>query len=83
MYTIELTEDDCKDINFVGHRYCWSSELQNKFVRPGTNKFREIDAWDIKFAFESDTEGGHSMFPMLDSNSELYSKLLKFYCSIV
>jgi hypothetical protein len=82
MYHLHLTESEMKDICFVGYRYGWSNSLA-KHCNIGDNDLSELVAWEIREAFDSDTEGNHSMFPMLDSNSELYEKLLKFWESIV
>lgn len=81
MYTLTLTKEEADDIHFVGHRYCWSNALS--WVAEGENEFTEAEAWEVRDAFDADTEGGHSMFPMLDSRSELCKKLLKFYEEIV
>lgn len=43
----------------------------------------EYLAWELAEAFEADTEGGHSPFPMLDPRSELYAKLTRFWDSII
>lgn len=43
----------------------------------------EHTAWELKEAFESDTEGGHSMFPMLQTPSALSVKLYEFLDRIV
>ncbi len=90
MYTLTLDEQDRETISFVGHRYCWSEKLsrmsyfgdekENGFV---VFSFPENIAWEIKEAFENDTEGGHSFFPMLDHRSDLARKLFAFMDSIV
>ena len=80
-YELNLTSDDIKTIAFVGDRYSWSAILSK--YSEGENDIPEHEAWEIKDAFEEDMEGGHSIFPMLDPDSELYDKLLKFYNSIV
>ena len=81
MYKLNLTAEDCETIAFVGNRYCWSDSLY--YLNEGENEILEHEAWEIKEAFDEDTEGGHSMFPMLDHSSELCEKLLKFYEEIV
>lgn len=43
----------------------------------------EPEAWELRDAFDEDTEGGHSYFPLLDPRSELYGKLLAFVEAIV
>lgn len=81
MYRLELTTEDVRDIRFVGDRYFWSLVLLG--FDAGTHEFSEQEAWAIQSSFEADTEGGHSMFPMLDPNSELAAKLYAFLDSIV
>jgi len=66
MYKLDLTENDIKTISFVGHRYAWSDALKN--MQQGANEIPEHEAWEITRAFEDDTEGGHSPFPMLAGN---------------
>ena len=80
-YTIELSEDDVRTIAFVGSRYAWSEALLALEV--GRNELTEPEAWGIAEAFDSDAEGGHSMFPMLDLHSALAEKLAAFRNSIV
>jgi len=80
-YTLTLTEEEVGTIAFVGGRYAWSASLLA--LLPGENQLTEPEAWSIKEAFESDTEGGHQPFPMLDSRSDLLAKLMTFWNSIV
>lgn len=80
-YKLNLTHDDIRTIAFVGHRYNWSDALWR--YSDGEHDIPEPEAWAIREAFEADTEGGHSPFPMLDPRSELASKLLRFWDSIV
>ena len=80
-YTITLTEQDVGTIAFVGFRYGWSDALRG--LEAGDNILAEHEAWNIRDAIESDTEGGHSYFPMLDGRCELADKLYAFLESIV
>ncbi len=80
-HRLVLTEADVGTIAFVGDRYSWSAALLALDV--GENELTEPEAWRIKEAFESDMEGGHSPFPMLDERSELYGKLVAFWDRIV
>ena len=82
MYKLELTDSEMRDICFVGYRYAWSDAL-SKHCQVGVNEIPEHIAWEIMEAFESDMEGGHSPFPMLDGRSELAEKLNKFWEEIV
>jgi hypothetical protein len=81
MYTLTLTTENIDTIGFVGNRYAWSDAL--KTMEVGANEIAEHEAWDIKESFESDTEGGHSFFPMLDHQSDLAEKLFTFLDAIV
>lgn len=80
-YVLELTDADVRDIAFVGARYAWAEALLGLEV--GQNELTEPEAWRIKEAIESDMEGGHAAFPMLDPCSDLYEKLQRFWGSIV
>lgn len=81
MYKLELSAGDVKTIAFVGYRYGWSDSLGS--LAEGVNTLAEHEAWEIAEACESDTEGGHSYFPMLDPNSDLAGKLSTLLESIV
>ena len=77
---LTLTEEDVDTIAFVGGRYGWSDALDTYDV--GDNDIPEHEAWEIRDAIDSDMEGGHNAFPMLDTRSELAGKLTDFYQSI-
>ena len=77
MYELVLTEEDIDTIAFIGNRYDWSSSLDK--LNEGVNNLTESQAWEIREAIESDMEGGHDAFPMLDTSSELCEKLYNFY----
>ena len=81
MYILNLTELDVDTITFVGSRYGWSNALLP--YCGGRNEIPEHEAWGLAEAFESDCEGGHSMFPMLSHDSRLYAKLAAFVEDIV
>ena len=81
MYVLNLNESDLDTISFVGNRYGWSESIIN--LGKGDNHVRESDAWTIKDAIDSDMDGGHNAFPMLDPQSELFAKMYKFYNEIV
>jgi hypothetical protein len=80
-YSLDLTEEDISTIAFVGGRYSWSDALRG--MEEGHNEIEEHEAWEIRDAFDEDTKGGHSMFPMLAGDSKLYDKLLNFWQEIV
>ena len=81
MYILTLTALDIDTIAFVGGRYSWSNVLLA--YEEGRNEIPEHEAWEIVAAFDADTVGGHSMFPMLDPRSELYAKLSDFADNII
>jgi hypothetical protein len=80
-YTLTLTEDETGTIAFVGSRYAWADSLL--CLEAGENQIAEHEAWEIAAAFESDMEGGHSPFPMLNPASTLWDKLQAFWDGIV
>lgn len=80
-YTLALTSEDIDTIGFVGGRYAWSEALGS--MGEGDNPLAEHEAWALQEAFEADTEGGHSFFPMLSHESELAGKLFALMESIV
>lgn len=80
-YTLALTSEDIDTIGFVGGRYAWSEALWS--MAEGDNPLAEHEAWALQEAFESDTEGGHSFFPMLSHQSDLAGKLFALMDEIV
>ena len=80
-YTLELTTDDLDAIAFAGDRYEWSLSLAT--LAEGTNELSESEAWTISEAIESDMDGGHNAYPLLDPRSDLAEKLTELYQSIV
>lgn len=88
MYRLEITKEEARAVAFSGGRYSWSKALGDllRFEDDGTPaplELREAEAWELRDAFEEDTEGGHSYFPLLDGRSDLARKLFAFLDSIV
>lgn len=84
VYTLEIDHAGADAIAFVGFRYAWADKLQALgYDTIGTHTMRESDAWELAEAFEQDTEGGHSPFPMLAPSSTLYENLSRLWESIV
>lgn len=83
MYSLELTEQDVNDIYFVGFRYGWADALIKMGIDIGKNTYSESDIWTWQNAVDEDTIGGHDIFPMLDTLSDLGRKLCRLYDSIV
>lgn len=81
-YHLFLTPEEMRDIAFVGGRYCWSEALLAN-CEAGENAIPEPVAWELAEAFERDTEGGHSPFPMLSGRSDLCDKLTRFWEGII
>ncbi len=81
-YPLNITEQDRDTFALVGDRYCWSAACL-RLLDEGVNDVSEPDAWDLREAFEADTEGNHSPFPMLDGSSELAEKLFSFWEGII
>lgn len=81
MYNLHLTDDDVRTIDFVGYRYAWSQWLQDN-CQTGDNELPEHVAWELQSACKSDTDGNHSMFPMLDLRSHLAKKLRRLLNAI-
>ena len=83
MYHLSLTQADLDAIHFSGGRYGWSETLIDLGVDVGDLQFPEHAIWQWREAVDDDTEGGHAIFPLLDSSSDLYGKLASLYNSIV
>ena len=81
-YTITLTQDDIDVANFVSYRYGWSDWMSTNLT-VGANNLSEAEAWEFSDAIESDAEGGHSLFPLLCHDSNLYRTLCKFINELV
>jgi hypothetical protein len=87
-YQIHLTAEDIQTIEFVGGRYAWSDALLNfaPSIEEGERyaylELAEHEAWELVEAFEQDTEGGHSMFPML-ADCPFRERLIEFYNTVV
>ena len=81
VYVLELTEDEAATIARVGGRYGWSDALSE--YGEGAHMIAEGDAREIIEGIESDMEGGHDAFPMLDFGtrvgSDLADKLVDLY----
>ena len=89
-YSLLLSVEDIKTIDWVGDRYSWSSWLRERLYQANpilgeglVLKFHEYEMWDFKDAIEEDTQGGHSMLPLLDERSELYGKIKNLLESVV
>jgi len=75
-YRLEPTAEDVLTIAFAGARYAWSKALVG--FAEGVHELGQADAWHIAEAFDADTVGGHTMFPLLAPGSEVFAKLSAF-----
>lgn len=94
-YKLRITARDARTIRIVGCRYDWATALERLVLREIEQADDDIPdegvevqipehrAWKLKEAFEQDSVGGHSMFPMLDPRSDLHDKLIKLMEEIV
>ena len=82
-----FTEEEIDTASFVGDRYGWSSSLLDAMTYndDGSGQVNYMNYYDIQQGIESDMEGGHSAFPMLNTRSgvgsDLADKLIKIYNS--
>lgn len=81
-YEIYITGLDMDTFTHIGGRYAWSEWCETNLCE-GRNFLREHEAWEFRDACEEDMEGGHSPFPMLNSECDLYYKLETLLESIV
>ncbi len=82
-FPLLLTWQDWQTIMRVGRQYSWShAVIQCPQCKEGQSQIPEGAAHTLCREFETDTEGGHSAFPMLDHDSELYAKLMSFYSQV-
>jgi hypothetical protein len=84
MYSIKLTENDIKAINFVGYRYGWSDFLSVFLPVKKDDEFYYIDLDESEaFGLHNALEEDDLMIPMLSPSSILHQSLIKFYNSVV
>lgn len=84
MYSIKLTENDIKAINFVSYRYAWSDFLSVFLPEKREDEFYYIDLSESEaFGLHNALEEDDLMIPMLSPLSVLHESLIKFYNSVV
>lgn len=84
MYILTIDTDGADAIAFSGYRYQWSATLESLgYATEGTHEIPEHEAWELSEAFEADTEGGHSYFPLLAHDSTLAENLFSLIEEIV
>tara|TARA_R100000808_G_C2147583_1_gene155575 strand:+ start:1224 stop:1550 length:327 start_codon:yes stop_codon:yes gene_type:complete len=80
-FIIHLDRNELRTIEFIGGRYNWSDALAC-YCDVGENTFTWEEAQSLAECFSKDTDGGHSMFPMLDVNSALHDKLSTLFIEV-
>lgn len=80
-YSISLTFDDLKAIEFSGHRYNWSRVMLAYTI--GTNWLEEREAWEIIEALEIDTNDWSTDIPLLSDNSNLYREFMRLHSEVI
>lgn len=91
MYTMTLTEDDLKALEFNGNRYFLGGDLLQLLAScdsvetaNGTEyHIPEHKAWDINDWVLADTDGYRTSYPNIDSDSNLATQLTALTDSIV
>lgn len=84
MYTLTIDASGESAIQFIGSRYAWSNTLQELgYDTMGEHTLSEPEAWRLQEAIDSDMEGGHNAYPLLDPRSTLAKSLTDLYTSIV
>ena len=80
-YTLTLTADDIRAIDFAGDRYYWSSVLLEFGVVEGDNILAEHQAWDLEGYINEDTQDRRTHIPLAAPSLEY--KLLDFCDRII
>lgn len=77
---ITFSKEDIDTITWVGDSYSWASIMSKYVFEDGEEVvFSDSDVQVIAEEFDSDTEGGHNYFPLLNPASELAEKLTRIY----
>lgn len=74
-YSLRIDAEGWQAVEWTGGRYGWSSALLDLFSGPGDHRLLEWEAWQFNQACSEDEEGGHSPFPCLATDSQLYRAL--------
>lgn len=80
-YRIKLTPSEMRAVEFARGRYAWPDMLAVHTAEDGSIAFTESEMWQWTDDVDSDTEGGHSPFPL--AAEAFADKLQRFYDSRV
>lgn len=80
-YRINLTPDELRTVEFASGRYAWPDMLSAHVDENGSVGFTESEMWQWADDVDSDTQGGHSPFPL--ASPDFAEKLQNFYDSRV
>jgi hypothetical protein len=82
-YTINLTSDDLKTIEFISYgRPHWAKVAARMFTEVGENVVSATEYWNLSEAIETDRDEGRPEFAMLSLGSELAAKLHDFLWNV-
>lgn len=76
-YRLQLTPSELRAVEFARGRYSWPDMLATHATEGGLVAFTEPQMWQWADDVDSDTEGGHSPFPL--AAGALADKLQRFY----
>jgi len=76
-YRLQLTPSELRAIEFARGRYAWPDMLAAHVSESGAVAFTEPEMWQWADDVDSDTEGGHSPFPL--AAGAFADKLQGFY----
>jgi hypothetical protein len=88
MYRLQITDEEWRVIDFVGHRYSWSEALLRLLggLEPEEGDvyaLTEDAAYYLLAAFDEDVDRNHGYFPLLKTDSDLTQKLFDFMDAVV
>lgn len=76
-YRLQLTASEMRAVEFARGRYAWPDMLADHVTEGGLVAFTEPQMWQWTDDVDSDTEGGHSPFPL--AAGAFAEKLQRFY----
>ena len=76
-YRLQLTPSELRAVEFARGRYAWPDMLAAHASESGAVAFTEPEMWQWCDDVDSDTEGGHSPFPL--ASDAFAEKLQRFY----
>lgn len=76
-YRLQLSPSERRAVEFAQGRYSWPDMLAAHASESGAVAFTEPEMWQWCDDVDSDTEGGHSPFPL--ASGAFAEKLQRFY----